>query len=53
MFRSFFRYFYELFVKGDAEKPTNFNIKAMHHINRIAIVMFLIGLIMLAVKLLS
>ncbi len=45
-----FRYLFELFVKSDPEKPVNFNIKAMHWINRIAIVLFLICLVIIIYK---
>ncbi|WP_338092191.1 DUF6728 family protein [Solitalea lacus] len=33
------------FRKKDPNRPTNFNIKVMHWINRIAIIMFLAGVI--------
>jgi len=33
------------FRKPDPDRPTNFNIKAMHWINRIAIIVFLSGII--------
>lgn len=39
------------FRKKDPNRKTNFNIRAMHTINKISIVMFLIGLIFLIVKL--
>lgn len=35
------------FRKKDPERKTNFNLKVMHGINRIAIIMFLIALIVL------
>lgn len=44
----FFSYF---FRKKDPARPQNFNIAAMHTINKISILMFLIGLIMLIIKL--
>ena len=36
-----FSYFFRIFGKADPSKPTNFNIKTMHFINKISIVMFL------------
>jgi hypothetical protein len=44
----FFSYF---FRKNDPDRPKNFNISAMHTINKISILMFLIGIIMLIIKL--
>lgn len=38
--------------KRDSDAPKNFSIKFMHGINRISIFLFLIGLIILAFKLL-
>ena len=43
-----FSYF---FRKNDPERPSNFNIKAMHTINKISILMFLVGIVMLIIKL--
>lgn len=42
-----FEYF---FRKKDPSRPSNFNIKVMHGINRISIVIFLLGVIFLIVK---
>jgi hypothetical protein len=39
------------FRKKDENRPHNFNIAAMHTINKISILMFLIGVIMLIIKL--
>ena len=39
------------FRKNDPDRPNNFNIRAMHTINKISIVMFLIGVVMLILKL--
>ena len=39
-----FGYFFRVFQKPDPSKPTNFNIKTMHVINKISITMFLICL---------
>ena len=36
-----FGYFFRIFRKEDPSKPTNFNIKTMHVINKISIMMFL------------
>jgi hypothetical protein len=39
------------FRKKDPSQPQNFNIRAMHTINKISILMFLIGVIMVIIKL--
>lgn len=39
------------FRKKDPSAPQNFNIRAMHTINKISILMFLIGVIMVIIKL--
>ncbi|MCU0467275.1 MAG: hypothetical protein MUF58_01625 [Arcicella sp.] len=36
-----FSYFFRVFGKQDSSKPSNFNIKTMHTINKISILMFL------------
>lgn len=38
------------FRKPDPNRPKNFNIRAMHTINKISMVMFLVGLILFVVK---
>jgi len=38
------------FRKKDPSRPTNINIKMMHGINKISIVIFLLGVIFLIVK---
>jgi hypothetical protein len=38
------------FRKKDPSRPSNFNIKVMHGINKIAIVIFLLGVIYMIVK---
>jgi cob(I)alamin adenosyltransferase len=43
-------YFY--LRKKDPGSPRNFNIKAMHFINRLSILLFIVAMIILAVKLL-
>ncbi len=39
------------FRKKDHSRQQNFNIRAMHTINKISILMFLIGVIMVIIKL--
>ena len=41
------RYF---FRKKDPNRPSNFNIKMMHGINKISIIVFLMGVIFLILK---
>ncbi len=38
------------FRKKDPNRPTNFNIKSMHVINKISMLMFLVGVIYLIAK---
>ncbi|MGN6395353.1 MAG: DUF6728 family protein [Mucilaginibacter sp.] len=38
------------FRKKDPNRPTNFNLKVMHTINTIAIIMFLAGIIWTIIK---
>ena len=38
--------------KKDTDKPRSFNIKAMHFINRLSILLFILAMVILAVKLL-
>lgn len=38
------------FRKKDPNRPSNFNLRMMHGINKISIVMFLLGVIYLIVK---
>ena len=38
------------FRKKDPNRPTNFNLKVMHTINAIAIIMFLLGIIWVVLK---
>ena len=45
----FFRYFIRVFKK-DTGASGNFNLRAMHTINKISIVMFLLGIIFVVVK---
>ncbi|MBC7446886.1 MAG: hypothetical protein H7330_02385 [Hymenobacteraceae bacterium] len=46
----FFGYF---FRRKDPNRPDNFNIRTMHIINKISMVMFLVGCIFFAVKLMT
>ena len=41
------------FRKKDPNRPKNFNIKAMHTINKISILMFLIAVIVMIVRAIS
>lgn len=41
------------FRKKDPDRPINFNLKVMHWINRIAILMFLAGLLYKLIEALS
>jgi len=43
-------YFRRLFGKKDPNAPSNFNLKMMHGINKISIVMFLIAVIVMVTK---
>lgn len=38
------------FRKKDPNRPTNFNLRMMHGINKISIIMFLIGIIFVIAK---
>ena len=38
------------FRKKDANRPTNINIKMMHGVNRLAIIIFLLGMIYFIIK---
>jgi hypothetical protein len=38
------------FRKKDPSRPTNFNLRMMHGINKISIIMFLIGIVFIIVK---
>lgn len=41
------------FRKKDPNRPSNFNIKAMHTINKISILMFLVAVIVIVSRLIS
>lgn len=38
------------FRKKDASRPNNFNIRMMHGINKISIIVFLLGVLFLIIK---
>jgi hypothetical protein len=38
------------FRKKDDTRPSNFNLKAMHFINKLSILMFIIGLLIYIIK---
>jgi hypothetical protein len=38
------------FRKKDATRPNNFNLRAMHFINKLSILMFIIGLLIYIIK---
>ncbi|MDI9863083.1 MULTISPECIES: DUF6728 family protein [Bacteroidota] len=42
-----FGYFLRVFSKPDPSKPTSFNLRTMHFINKISILMFLVCLIVM------
>lgn len=44
------KYFGRLFGKKDPGAPSNFNLKMMHGINKISIIMFMIALIVMIVR---
>jgi hypothetical protein len=46
----FLRYLREIFYKADPAKPKSFGLKIMHHINRIAIILFVICLLMIIAR---
>jgi hypothetical protein len=43
-------YFVNIFKKPDPDKPSNINLRMMHGINKISIVVFLLALIFWIVK---
>ena len=45
-----FNYFLRVFRKPDPSHPTNVNLRMMHGINRISIVMFLLGILYMIYK---
>lgn len=45
-----FSYFIRVFGKRDPNEPSNFNLRMMHGINKISIVMFLLAVIYLIIK---
>ncbi|GAB4404062.1 MAG: hypothetical protein OHK0053_29330 [Microscillaceae bacterium] len=49
-FGEFFYYFVRVFQKHDPSRPNSFNLRMMHGINRISIVMFLVCLVVILVR---
>jgi len=45
--KSFFLYFIRVFKKDPATKSSNFNLRMMHGINRISIIMFTFALLVM------
>ncbi|SEG38467.1 DUF6728 family protein [Algoriphagus boritolerans] len=43
-------YFLNVFRKPDPNKPTNFNLRMMHGINKISIIVFLFAIIVWTIK---
>ncbi len=41
------------FRKNNPDRPTNFNLKSMHFINKLSMAMFLVGIFILAVRLIQ
>ena len=48
-----FYYFVRVFKKPDPNAPTSFNLRMMHGINRISIVMFLFCIIVMIIRALT
>ena len=48
-----FYYFVRVFKKSDPNAPTSFNLRMMHGINRISIVMFLFCVIVMIIRALT
>ncbi|MBU6274744.1 MAG: DUF6728 family protein [Bacteroidia bacterium] len=46
----FLRYFVEVFRPGGAHRSGNFNLRMMHGINRISILMFIAGVLVLVFR---
>ncbi|XZF13335.1 DUF6728 family protein [Chitinophagaceae bacterium MMS25-I14] len=51
MWNQILRYFY--LRRRDPDDPTNINIKMMHGMNRISLFIFLVGIIIMIIRLLS
>ena len=45
-----FSYFFRVFKKDNGEFPTSTNLKMMHGINKISILLFLLGVIVLTIR---
>lgn len=48
-----FSYFFRVFRRPDPARPTSFNLRMMHGINRISIVMFLFCLLVMLIRYIS
>ena len=46
----FGNYFTRVFQKPDPNKPTNINLRMMHGINKISIIIFLIAIVVWTIK---
>jgi hypothetical protein len=49
-FGEVFSYFVRVFKKNDGTHPNSFNLRMMHGINRISIIMFLIAFIVIVTR---
>ncbi|MDX2306577.1 MAG: DUF6728 family protein [Microscillaceae bacterium] len=49
-FGEVFHYFIRVFQKHDPSRPLNLNLRMMHGINRISIIMFLICLVVIIIR---
>lgn len=49
-FKEFFQYFIRVFKKRDPNHPDSFNLRMMHGINRISIIMFLFCLVVIILR---
>jgi hypothetical protein len=52
-FGEFFHYFTRVFKKHDDRYPSNFNLRMMHGINKVSIIMFSICLIVILTRLIT
>lgn len=52
-FGEFFQYFFRVFRKHDDRYPSNFNLRMMHGINKVSIIMFSICLIVIITRLVT
>ena len=52
-FGEFFQYFFRVFRKHDDRYPNSFNLRMMHGINKVSIIMFTICLIVILTRLIT